>query len=454
MSSYAPSPPRLHLAPDTTLSTPKYRLWAEQLLFVCFMVYTFVGLHPFQDPEASSRAGGSILDRIFVPLVFLLGLFVMSFRWREALACVKSNAAIFALVFFCMASWLWSDYPHLTLRRSLLLFFITGITMAVAVCARDIRRLHTMLFVSLIIVTVINLLGSAAMPHIAVTDIGVRGLYTQKNVAGVVAMITMIIGVTWLLGATGKREITWGLIALVPVFVFLVLTKSKTSLNLTILGSFVVVFFALAERYGARFILASAAVGLLIVTALIAFMAISGMTLEAILGLGRDNSFSGRDELWAFARSEAKERYWLGHGYGAFWDVGLTNDPLTRTEPGSWLSEVKPGIINQAHDGYLELWLNAGLPATVFAALIIIYGAVSGAIKSIFGRGDRATRAAFACFAALLGLHLVHNLTEATLFLRGANYCTTALLALFVLSRSGAFLSDRPEGDRHGRHPS
>ncbi|MCC2095804.1 MAG: O-antigen ligase family protein, partial [Hyphomicrobiales bacterium] len=326
--------------------------------------------------------------------------------------------------------------------RSLLLFFITGITMGVAVGTTDLRRLHTAFFFFLVAVALINLGGAVVVPSIAITDIGIRGLYTQKNVAGVVAMITIIMGATWIIGATRPRDVILGLIALVPVFIFLIIARSKTSLNLTFLGLFVISYFALSERFGPRFIFATISTGLLLAAGVLAILAVREFDLTGFLGATTgDASFSGRDELWAFARQEAKTRYWFGHGYGAFWDVGLVNDPLTRTEPGSWLSEVKVGVINQAHDGYLELWLNAGLPITVLATMIIVFGALSGAYKTVFGRGSRQVRAAFGGLTVLLTLHLLHNLTEATLFLRGANYHTTALLALFLLARSRYFTS-------------
>ena len=141
-----------------------------------------------------------------------------------------------------------------------------------------------------------------------------------------------------------------------------------------------------------------------------------------------DTSFTGRDELWSFAYNRATDRFWLGHGYGAFWDVGLVNDPLTKLEPGTWLGDVDKGIINQAHNGYLELWLHIGLPATILAVVSVFHaiGAATGsAVSRAPSGGDRAM---YAAVALILGLYILHNFTEATLMMRGSPYCNLALV--------------------------
>ena len=151
--------------------------------------------------------------------------------------------------------------------------------------------------------------------------------------------------------------------------------------------------------------------------------------LDLLIG---DSSFTGRDELWAFARHEIGKRPWLGHGYGAFWDVGLANDPIGKLEPGSWLGDTEVGVINQAHNGYLDLALNVGVPATVLAGLSIFAAMlreIAGAHASL---ADGRTRAAHGAFAALLFAYLLHNTTEATLFLRGAPFWNLIVVTLFA----------------------
>jgi O-antigen ligase len=196
---------------------------------------------------------------------------------------------------------------------------------------------------------------------------------------------------------------------------------------------------ALAERLGPPFILLMIGLCLAGIAALLVVFAAYDFDLDLLLTatLG-DASFTGRDELWAFALRAAQERFWLGHGYGAFWDVGLAADPLQRLEPGTWLGDVEIGTINQAHNGYLELWLHVGLPAIIVATLIVVAGAISGVAQSVSTALTVPARAAIGFMTLFLLVFLFHNLTEASLFMRGAVLSNVAVLFLFVLSRSRA----------------
>ena len=98
--------------------------------------------------------------------------------------------------------------------------------------------------------------------------------------------------------------------------------------------------------------------------------------------------------------------------------------------------DVEVGTINQAHNGYLELCLHIGIPATIFAALTVVSGAVS-ATRSALARGaPRRDRAALAALAMIFWLYVVHNQIEATLFMRGSAFYSIAVLALLVAARA------------------
>lgn len=431
------------------------RLWIERLLLAGFIFYTFVGTQPFRGGTAETRVDGSIADRILVLTLFVMALAVLTWRWRDALACMGSNLVMFLLVGFCMASIVWSNFPDLTLRRSLLLLFLTTIILAVTVSTDDLRRLHTTLFVSLSAIMLLCLVVTFAMPSIGMSEIGARGVYTQKNVAGVVALVTVVLGVTWLIAAKDPGHRILAVLVLIPTLIFLVLTKSKTSINLTVLGVFVIFAFALAERFGPKLIIAGGLFGCLLLVSTGIWLATLDFDVDAALRevIG-DTSFSGRDELWAFVRRDAERRYWLGHGYGAYWDVGLGNDPLVRAEAGSWLSAVPIGLINQAHDGYLELWLHIGLPATVIFTLIALKAAFAASHYALASHEPAEDRALIGGLAALLVLYMLHNFTEASLFLRGSIFSSVATLCILMTSHSWhlarlvAGMEDDDEEDR------
>ncbi|GLK81896.1 O-antigen ligase family protein [Methylopila turkensis] len=416
--------------------------WRDRLhaaLLYAFLFYVLIGAQPFADPSAAQRVEGNVVDRFGVLALFGLALIVLWTNRRAIPGMILPGLGLATIVGICLASLLWSDFPALTARRSLLLFFLTTIAFACAAGLPSLRRLHTAMFVACAVVIALNLVGTALLPGIAITELGVRGMYSQKNVAGIASMVAVIVTVTWMLGARRGRDVAIGLAALMPALLFLMLTRSKTSIALTALALAVVAAFALSERLGARFVLLLVGVGLLGLVGVLVLFAAYDFDLAQFSALFTgDASFTGRDELWAFALGAAQERPWLGHGYGAFWDVGADNDPLNRLDPGTWLGDVEVGTINQAHNGYLELWLHIGLPATALASLVVVGHLLRGTRWAVSAL-PRPERAAAGAFGLILLIYLLHNLTEATLFVRGIPFCNIAILCMAGLTRARSF---------------
>jgi O-antigen ligase len=284
----------------------------------------------------------------------------------------------------------------------------------------------------------VNLAGTALWPAQAISDIGVKGLYTQKNVAGSVAMMTLIVGVAWMARARTPVAITLGSASLLLAVLLLFISRSKTSIGLTVLALAVGGLFATVQFAGHRFAILVASATLLFLMSVMCLFIYYDFDTDRLFGLVlSDTSFSGRDELWSFAWKSAMQREWLGHGYGAFWDVGDANDPLAKLEPGTWLGDVDKGVINQAHNGYLELWLHIGLPATIAAVIYIIVALARATVAAVSSTTTADEKSAFAAIALLLFTFLLHNLTEASLFMRGIQFFNLVLLLALLAPRAG-----------------
>jgi exopolysaccharide production protein ExoQ len=412
---------------------------AHSLLFAGYLGMTFIGTRPFGDLSPAERASGSPLDRLVALALFALSLVVI-FGYREAaLQRIRSNLLLYLIVGFCQISVLWSDYPDLTLRRAVLLSLLTVIATGIAAGVTDMRKFHSFLFFGLGAVVLVNLAGTALWPAQAISDIGVKGLYTQKNVAGSVAMMTLIVGVAWMARARTPVAITLGSAALLLATLFLFVSRSKTSIGLTALALAIGALFTIVQYAGHRFAILVASVALLFLMGVLCLLIYYDFDADQLFGLVlSDTSFSGRDELWSFAWKSAMQREWLGHGYGAFWDVGDANDPLAKLEPGTWLGDVEKGVINQAHNGYLELWLHVGLPATIAAVVYIIAALARATIAAVGSKTAPDDKSAFAAIALLLFTFLLHNLTEASLFMRGIQFFNLVLLVALLAPRARA----------------
>ena len=423
----------------TTGVWPTVLAMAHSLLFAGYLAMTFIGTRPFADLSPAERASGSPLERLVALALFALSLVVI-YGYREAaLQRLRSNLLLYLIVAFCQISVMWSDYPDLTLRRAVLLSLLTVIATGIAVGITDLRKFHSFLFFGLGAVVVVNLAGTALWPAQAISDIGVKGLYTQKNVAGSVAMMTLIIGVAWIARARTPSAMTLGSAVLLFAALFLFVSRSKTSTGLTALALAVGALFVVVQYAGHRFAILVASVALLLLMGVLCLLIYYDFDADQLFGLVlSDTSFSGRDELWSFAWKSAMQREWLGHGYGAFWDVGNANDPLTKLEPGTWLGDVEKGIINQAHNGYLELWLHVGLPATIAAVIYILLALARATIAAVGSATTPDEKSAFAAIALLLFTFLLHNLTEASLFMRGIQFFNLVLLLVLIAPRVAA----------------
>jgi len=393
----------------------------------------------------AERIAGNSFDRLFVPAMAALAVALIWARREAAWTCLRANKLLMIVVLFSLASFFWSDYPDLTLRRALLFALLTTITLGLAASVDDFSLFHARLFRALFAVILANLAVTALWPAQTITDIGVAGLYGQKNPAGMVAMIAVVVSATYAFGAQRSPERVFGLIGAAFALVFLILTRSKTSIALTFLGLAVGLIFWMAQKLGARFALLVFSGLSAVAVAFLGLAMASDFNGQEILGtFVSDTTFTGRSELWGFAWRSALQRPWLGHGYGAFWDVGAASDPLAKLEPGTWLGDVQVGVINQAHNGYIELCLHIGLPMTVVAVCAVVASLLNATRKAIGARASVA--AAYAMAALILFLHLLHNQTEASLFMRGESFCNLVFLLCLAVAREDFVRPPRPAG--------
>ncbi|MFC6745105.1 O-antigen ligase family protein [Methylobacterium persicinum] len=159
-----------------------------------------------------------------------------------------------------------------------------------------------------------------------------------------------------------------------------------------------------------------------------------------LLTPGNDSSFTGRTQIWDFAASEIARRPWTGYGFGSFWDVGDANDPLLRAPPGSWLATLKIGeradvVINEAHNGYLDLRLQGGAPALAFAVLAQILTILALAVKLFSRRTGRPDAVAAATYLVIALVVLVHNATESSFWMRGQVLANVSILISLLAFR-------------------
>lgn len=407
------------------------------LLASLILLRTLVGLSPMAEGDAASRAAGANLLELgatFVPLG--LAMIIMLRRWRTTLTLLRKTWPIWILLGWFVISTFWADYPSISFRRSVATVLFTVGCFGVAVGIARLNQLLDVFFWVLFLVIAINYAAFFLNPTFAVTIEGVRGIHSQKNVAGIVSMLAALVGVVWLLAR--PQPLRWLIAAamVTSAIVFLGLTQSKTSTALTFAGIGMMPLLIIGSRlrpgaaiFSTMVISSAALVLVLLIFGL-------GLDIEATADdVGADLTFTGRTDIWTFMIHDILQRPFLGYGYGAFWDVGLANDPLKRAPGGSWLHYVEPGYINQAHHGYLDLWAQAGLPAMLLGVWIFL-SSIIAALRLVFTRTLAGGERRMALFCAIFFvLFLVHNFMESSLWARGQMLTNISILLAFLIYR-------------------
>ncbi len=104
-------------------------------------------------------------------------------------------------------------------------------------------------------------------------------------------------------------------------------------------------------------------------------------------------------------------------------------------------------VINEAHNGYLDLRLQGGAPALAFAVLAQLLTVYALAVKLFSRRTTRADAVAAATFLVIALVVLVHNATESSLWMRGQVLANVSILISLLAFRR------EPAPEPAGKHP-
>ncbi|MBD3343457.1 MAG: hypothetical protein GF401_00170 [Chitinivibrionales bacterium] len=357
---------------------------------------------------ATALSEGSSLDRNIYLLLILFGLIIVMFRSGRIFNLLKRNWPPLLFYAFAFASIVWAEFPVVALKRFvkvggslLMILIVLSETDPFAAIKAMIRWCGYLLIpLSLVFIKYFPQLGRGWGPS-GTTDY--HGVTTQKNSLGILSMICCLYFFWEFLavlndppGRKRKRELfAFGLLALIS-FWLLVITQSATSLVCLFLGVAIILVMKvplIANHTGF--------IGAYIATMLLLFLAGQMMfDLKTLLVsfLGRDMTLTGRTVLWDETLSFPNNRF-IGYGFGNFW---LGERIEFFWEKYWWLPK-------QAHNGYIETYLNLGLIGVGVVGIILIdaYRRSSREIKyDVHLGGFR---------MAIFFIFIVSNITEASI---------------------------------------
>jgi hypothetical protein len=336
------------------------------------MASQWLGMAP-QTVSAAQALDGNPLDRNVQLTLILLGVATLVCRRERTAPVLRANLPIF--LFFCYGavSVVWSDFPFVAFKRwikalgdvVMVLVIITEPDRAAAV-RRCLARIGYLLVpISILLIKYYPLIGTNN--RVASGHQVFLGVTNDKNMLGVICLMFGM-AAAWrlfhLLRTDARRHWSGPLVvhAVILLMVFYLFRKanSMTSLACFVIGTGLIV--ATSFRW---FLKRPALVHIVVVTALAGaalplFLDAGGAVLSAV---GRDPTLTGRTELWGEV-IELSANPLIGAGFESFW-LGSRLETLWSRH---WW---RP---NEAHNGYLEVFLNLGWIGIVLLAIVILHG--------------------------------------------------------------------------------
>jgi len=329
---------------------------------------------------------GSPLDRNVYFILIGLGLLVLLKRRLNWGGIFASNFWLFVFFLYCGISVIWSDYSFVSFKRWIK--DLGNVVMALVILTekdpvqaiRAVFARYTNFAIPLSVAFIKYFPDLGRYYHHWTWEAGYCGVGLDKNELGCMVFICGLFLIWDLIKMrtkggtkTDKPDLFGRVVLLLMVFWLIRLADSQTALLCLILGTGILFFMRppLCERRAKYLGMCSLAVGLLILL----LYSIPGIS-EGIVGmLGRNMTLTGRTDLWS-ELLKAPINPLLGEGYQSFW-IGPISQRYTHT---FWW---KP---NQAHNGYLQTYLDGGLVG-VFLLMTMIVSAGRN-LKKVLLLGD------------------------------------------------------------------
>jgi len=331
----------------------------------------WLGMSPPGSYTTEAYVEGNPFDRNVALVLQLAALIVLCGKSAKVGSILRKNRLILVYFSFCLVSVLWSDFPFVTFKRWIkaigdvqMVLVILAELDPFAALTRILTRMGFFLFpLSILFIRFYPQIGRRPTNSWTQEPVGVT---QQKNELGIMCMIYGIFFLWMLLSVYRERKrpgrwrhmLAYGTIIAISAYL-LNLCNSTTSI-VGFASSAGVLW--LASRQPVRPALVQFAVlGVLGLSVIALFFDPGGGLVQS---LGKDPTLTGRKDIWALVLGLHTNPL-IGTGFETFW-------------LGSRLEFMLHALvnlpINEAHNGWVEVYLNLGWVGICFIALLIVTG--------------------------------------------------------------------------------
>jgi len=321
---------------------------------------------------AGSHETGSLHDRMALLTLIGLSLYILNKRKIEWSRIFKDNFWLILLYLYLGTSILWSDFPFVSLKRWFRLSGAIPVAMVVLSERYPLKALESVLRRCAYVMIPFSLFLIKYYPHFGVQYVswsGTKmwvGVASQKNGLGMVCALSAFLIIwtfyrEWRSGTFLKSKSQTFADALILAISFFLLrgfrgTYSATAFGILIFG-IISLLFLYQVRGSVRFIATLMVCGLAVV--LLSLLFADSVVSIATSAFNRNESFTGRTDIWSAVLDAASKNPLLGVGYGGFWGL---KDEMIYSAVG----------VREAHSGYLDVYLEVGLVGVVLLMTFLI----------------------------------------------------------------------------------
>jgi exopolysaccharide production protein ExoQ len=385
-------------------------------LWVAVIWVVIAGSRPISQWLGSGQAGamknaaeyleGNPFDRTVFTGLLLLGLIVLARRGSKVLKLLRANWPIALFFAYCLASVLWSDYTDVSFKRWVKAF--SDLVMVMIVLTEDnplgaIKRLLARVGFLLVPWSILLIKYYPAWGrsyNIWTWEPSYVGVTDHKNTLGMVCMV-LAIGFMWrfLLAYRDhenplrmRRLLVHGTLLGMATWLF-IQANSMTAKACFLLAAVFLIGTSLDFVARKRWLVQLMVFVLIAVPVCVLLLGVGGGALEE---MGKDATLTGRTDIWRLVLAMAGNPV-IGTGFESFW-LGNRVDKM-------WsLYYFHP---TQAHDGYIEVYLELGWVGILMLAGIVIAGYRNAMALLRTNPNEARIRMTFIAIA------LVYNVTEA-----------------------------------------
>jgi exopolysaccharide production protein ExoQ len=362
---------------------------------------------PLESPDQLLE--GNPIDRLVYTVLMAVGLIVLFNRRRQVGRLLRANGPILLFFLYCALSLLWSDYPDVAFKRwtkalgdmVMVLVVLSDREPYIALKRLLARSAYILIPSSILLIKYFPNLARAYDKWDGLTHY--LGVTTNKNTLGAICLLFGL-GSAWRFlaayqdkGSTGRIRllIAHGAILAMVLWLFQI-TNSMTSLSCFLLGSGLLLAMNYRSVVGRPAVLQILVLVVILVCASVLFL---GLDPSILAAMGRSPTLTDRTEVWHLLLSVAGnplfgtgfESFWLGPRLQKVWSV-YSWQPL------------------EAHNGYIEVFLNLGWTGVLLLAIVI-----ATAYRTVMVAWRRNSPMASLCLAYFV-VGVIYNFTEAAFF--------------------------------------